>query len=317
MDKFKTKLPRDDLKRLAKDVSVAGKPNIKYSLIMLPQISKKIVNSDFKNRRVEDPTRISSRQEKQVKKHVKEFFDKAVLKKQEYDKRKAARKQTEADAPTPIEAAADVDIKDEESDLDPEMELSDEEAQKRKQETETPVTPMDRGMSDDRLKRKREEANGSHQARSEEDDSTPSKRMRSETPPTPPPPPPPPPVESKPPDQSPPLDLVMANSLEEGGYTDHDGGGFHVRIDDVMENTTPIKEPQAMDFDAAPPPAFNLTRPGSEIVDTSDSAPSPTILDPSDMTSIESDGEGMDRREQSYAGLNLKGVQALEVRDGS
>lgn len=44
------------------------------------QVSKKLVNSDFKNNRVTDPNTISSKQEKAVKKYVKEFFDKAVLK---------------------------------------------------------------------------------------------------------------------------------------------------------------------------------------------------------------------------------------------
>ncbi|KAF2454529.1 hypothetical protein BDY21DRAFT_291302, partial [Lineolata rhizophorae] len=73
MDKFKTKLPRDDLKRFAKEVS------------------KKLVNSDFKNGRVEDPTKISTKQEKQVKKFVKEYFEKAVAKKREHDRLRAEK----------------------------------------------------------------------------------------------------------------------------------------------------------------------------------------------------------------------------------
>ncbi len=62
MDKFHHKLPRDDLKKLAKD------------------ISKKLVASDYKHSRVEDPTSITSKQEKKVKKYVKDFFDRALEK---------------------------------------------------------------------------------------------------------------------------------------------------------------------------------------------------------------------------------------------
>jgi len=77
MDKFKNKLPKDDLKRFAKDVA------------------KQLVKSDFKHRRVDDPTKISEKQEKQVKKFVKEYFDKAVTKKAEHDRKKADKKAKE------------------------------------------------------------------------------------------------------------------------------------------------------------------------------------------------------------------------------
>ena len=70
MDKFKSRLPRDDLKRFAKEVS------------------KKLVASDFKNKRVTDPTKISEKQERSVRKYVQEYFEKAVQKKVEHDKRK-------------------------------------------------------------------------------------------------------------------------------------------------------------------------------------------------------------------------------------
>ena len=60
MDKFRNKLPKEDLKKFAKE------------------IGKKLVASDFKHNRVEDPTKITDKQEKKVKKYVKEFFDKAV-----------------------------------------------------------------------------------------------------------------------------------------------------------------------------------------------------------------------------------------------
>lgn len=73
MDKFRHKLPKDVLKRHAKDVS------------------KTLVSSDYKHNRVEDPTFISDKQEKKVKKYVKDFLDKAVVKHHEHEKRKSER----------------------------------------------------------------------------------------------------------------------------------------------------------------------------------------------------------------------------------
>ncbi|KAJ9622293.1 histone methyltransferase set2 [Taxawa tesnikishii (nom. ined.)] len=73
MGRFKGKLDREDLKRFGKD------------------IAKKLVASDFKNNRVEDPTKIDSKKERAVKKYVKEFFDKAVVKKREHDRKRAEK----------------------------------------------------------------------------------------------------------------------------------------------------------------------------------------------------------------------------------
>ncbi|KAM7197708.1 methyltransferase [Rhypophila sp. PSN 637] len=73
MDKFHHKLPKDELKKLARE------------------INKKLVASDYKNNRVDDPTSITPKQEKKVKKFVKEFFDKAVVKYKEHEKKKADR----------------------------------------------------------------------------------------------------------------------------------------------------------------------------------------------------------------------------------
>ncbi|WEW56474.1 histone methyltransferase set2 [Emydomyces testavorans] len=77
VDKFKHKLPKEDLKRYAKEVA------------------KKLVNSDFKNNRVDDPTKISDKQVKQVKKYCKEYFEKAVAKHRAYEEKKAERKTKE------------------------------------------------------------------------------------------------------------------------------------------------------------------------------------------------------------------------------
>ncbi|KAJ2978550.1 hypothetical protein NUW58_g7460 [Xylaria curta] len=73
MDKFRHKLPKEELKKFAKEVS------------------KKLVSSDYKNNRVDDPTSISEKQERKVKAYVKEFLDRAVQKYQEHEKKKVER----------------------------------------------------------------------------------------------------------------------------------------------------------------------------------------------------------------------------------
>ncbi|KAI3338861.1 hypothetical protein F4824DRAFT_62829 [Ustulina deusta] len=70
MDKFRHKLPKEDLKKFAKEVS------------------KKLVSSDYKNNRVDDPTSITEKQERKVKTYVKTFFDRAVQKYHEHEKEK-------------------------------------------------------------------------------------------------------------------------------------------------------------------------------------------------------------------------------------
>ncbi|KAK4232092.1 putative histone-lysine N-methyltransferase, H3 lysine-36 specific SET2 [Podospora fimiseda] len=62
VDKFYGKLPKEDLKKFAREVN------------------KKLVASDYKNNRVEDPTFISPKQELKVKKYVKDYFERAVVK---------------------------------------------------------------------------------------------------------------------------------------------------------------------------------------------------------------------------------------------
>lgn len=135
---------------------------------------------------MEDPTKISSRQEKQVKKFVKDYFDKAVLKHREREKRKAEKKAKEGD-----NAVLEEVKKEEESDGDQDMAMSDddddEEEKKPKVESTTPITPMDQTLSAEGLKRKREE---DENVKAEGEEATPSKRLKSETPPPPPPPPP-------------------------------------------------------------------------------------------------------------------------------
>ncbi|KAI1777735.1 hypothetical protein F4818DRAFT_324066 [Hypoxylon cercidicola] len=73
MDQFRRKLSKEEIKKFAKEVS------------------KKLVASDYKNKRVDDPTSITEKQEKKVKKYVRDFFDRAVEKKKIYDMKKAER----------------------------------------------------------------------------------------------------------------------------------------------------------------------------------------------------------------------------------
>ncbi|KAK3692906.1 methyltransferase-like protein [Podospora appendiculata] len=70
MDKFHHKLPKEELKKFAREVN------------------KKLVASDYKNHRVTDPTSITPKQEKKVRKYVKEFFDRAVVKFREHEQQK-------------------------------------------------------------------------------------------------------------------------------------------------------------------------------------------------------------------------------------
>lgn len=164
------------------------------------KISKKLVSSDFKNHRVEDPTKISSRQEKQVKKYVKEYFDKAVAKKREHEKKKAERRSKEGVSGTPTTPAivAGVKKEEEESDGDQDMAMSDDDEDvKPKLESATPVTPSDQLLHAEGLKRKRVNDEDPDSIKLEDHESTPSKRLKSESPP--PPPPPPPPADGTPP----------------------------------------------------------------------------------------------------------------------
>ncbi|KAI1410143.1 hypothetical protein F5Y13DRAFT_77543 [Hypoxylon sp. FL1857] len=80
VDKFRQKLPKEDLKKFAKE------------------INKKLVASDYKNNRVDDPTSITEKQERKVKKYVKDFFERAVEKYRDHEKKKAERASKGQDA---------------------------------------------------------------------------------------------------------------------------------------------------------------------------------------------------------------------------
>ncbi|KAL3953684.1 hypothetical protein ACCO45_011640 [Purpureocillium lilacinum] len=74
LDKFRHKLPKDELKRLGKE------------------IAKKLVASDYKNNRVEDPTAaLNEKQVLKIKKYVSDFLNRAVEKYGAHQKRKGAK----------------------------------------------------------------------------------------------------------------------------------------------------------------------------------------------------------------------------------
>lgn len=166
--KYKHKLAKEDLKRWAKE------------------LAKKMVDSDFKKGRVEDPTKVSDKQAKGIKKHAQEFFEKAAKKKAEADKRKADKRaahddgsNTPAGSP-PANVGSPMD-----KDMDDTM-LSDNER------NEPEATPAESSDGTSGLKRRLEEVmNGET---SEETESM-LKKLRTESD-HPPPPPPPPPAET-------------------------------------------------------------------------------------------------------------------------
>lgn len=166
MDKFRHKLPKDVLKRHAKDVS------------------KTLVASDYKHNRVDDPTMISDKQEKKVKKYVKDFLDKAVLKHHEHEKRRVDNQvrhgSDKAGEPSAAEAMTSVETPGV-TGPDDDIVMSDVE--------DAPASSPER-------KRKREEDSDMLDASLTPDETQSLKRVKEEDTteePSPPPPPPPPP----------------------------------------------------------------------------------------------------------------------------
>lgn len=153
-------MEKEDLKRLSKEVA------------------KKLVRGDYKSGRVKDPTtKLSSKHEKTVKTYVKDFLDKAVRKKEERDRQRAARA-AEGGAESP--AAAALEMRDiEEVEWDDEM-------MDIKAETSASLDTSPAGSASE-LKRKREDG---------EDSGSPKKsRMGTDELQSAPPPPPPPPAD--------------------------------------------------------------------------------------------------------------------------
>ena len=158
------------------------------------QVAKKLVDSDFKNHRVEDPTKISTRQEQHIKKYAKDYFEKVVAQRKAHEKKKADRrahqesKQGYPKDPQLVTLLAD-SRPEEHNHVEHGMEVSDDEGNEAKPGSGAPNTPARPAANEDGLKRKRTDDHESVFTPIEEQ-ATPTKRLKSETPPPPPPPPP-------------------------------------------------------------------------------------------------------------------------------
>ncbi|KAB8295803.1 hypothetical protein EYC80_008626 [Monilinia laxa] len=198
MQKFSAKLPKDDLKKFAKEVG------------------KKLVASDFKNNRVEDPTKISEKQEKKVKKYVRDYFEKAVEKKKEMDRKRAERKRREGQAKSKENGTDSKESKPENTTISSSPDAVDDEDVEV--DVPSPTASPSGQLEMELLKRKRDNAED------EEIDSS-----------TPPPPPPPPPAGGMPISGS--EDLEMGNCNGDG-----DGDGDVRREEEVKEETEEERE---------------------------------------------------------------------------
>lgn len=209
MNKYKDKIPREDLKRFAKE------------------IAKKLVASDYKAGRVKDPTKIEERQVKKVKEYCKQFFDKAYQKHKKHEAEKAAReknKKPKTEEETAATSAAQSPTGSPKAgDDDEDVNMSEEDIQP------TPSVDTPPGINGTgTLKRKRPEQ-GDDTAVSQDEDQepmgSPSKRPNLEigTPPPPPPPPPAPPIETPP------------------ASTPHDGDDADMEIDTDIHGDTNFK----------------------------------------------------------------------------
>lgn len=157
------------------------------------------MNSDFKNNRVSDPTKVSEKQIKQIKKYCKDFFDKAVMKHRAYEKKKAQRKTKEekienppsTDTPGKLDGGDGVDVKKEdESDGDGDIKMSDDELDKLDEKGSSPISESVGHMDSSKRKREADENQDKQvDGKSARGDASPTKRLRSSTPPPPPPPP--------------------------------------------------------------------------------------------------------------------------------
>jgi hypothetical protein len=213
MQKFSSHLPKDDLKKFAKEVG------------------KKLVASDFKNNRVEDPTKISDKQEKKVKKFVREYFEKAVEKKKAIDRKKRERAKahgvdgdSEDQKPKTNGHVAETEsVKEEDAKEDIDIEISDDEDDKAliasfaQPSPSIPATPTHTSQD---LKRKRDEEPLDISGEDNESIKRLKEAGNDEVDISPPPPPPPPPSGEMPdamalPDSEDPLIRHMEEETEE------------------------------------------------------------------------------------------------------
>ena len=254
---------------------------------------------------MEDPTKISSRQEKQVKKYVHDYFDKAVVKKKEHDRKKSERKAKELEAGGPLTLTTATRVKKEEeemSDGEHDVAMSDDEDAKLKRESATPITPLDPQSNAEGLKRKREEDEAGDMKR---DDATPSKRLRSETPP---PPPPPPPADGTALDPSTPLNDIIENGVSQTGTPNQyrilpDNGNY--LLDDSQIDSYEDPPP--------PPPPYKARKSTDDEVNISGHTHAP---DTPDMTTPENEGNVYEH-EQQFSEHRRNQATEVQIQGGA
>ncbi|CAI7580258.1 unnamed protein product [Penicillium discolor] len=199
VDQYKHKIPAHHLKRFAKETA------------------KKLVESDYKNDRVKDPTaKISTKHQQTVKSYCKTFFRKAAAK--YVDREKLENEKSQNATPNTgneIQSTGDDDA--------------------------LAGAPASSPLEDDdaaSLKRKR---NGSLNVDAAEDGSaSPSKRQKS----TPPPPPPPPPPADLPEDDAD-GDTSMGNTgADPSPSKDDSGAGVDVNMEVEADNGPQTEQPQ-------------------------------------------------------------------------
>ncbi|KAK3615546.1 histone methyltransferase set2 [Elasticomyces elasticus] len=280
--KYKHKLAKDDLKRWAKE------------------FAKKMVDSDFKKGRVEDPNKVTDKQAKSIKKHAQEFFDKAVKKKSESDKRKAEKKaaKQENGSHTPVgtpPATAGSPMDKEDGDIT----LSDDEAD------EIAATPAETNGSPSTLKRPAESG-----AEDEEDGDTAMKRQRTESVPAQPPPPPPPP---------PPTESLMQIDEEVMDPAEDVSGSFtHEAIEAVYDATVAGASAEDDSFSFKGAASRPISRPGSaqQLRDFDDHNVLQTATPPTTGSPDHDETEKI-RLRQSFAGMNPDRMRHLGMLDGA
>lgn len=179
MNKYKHKVPKEDLKRFAKDVA------------------KKLVNSDFKAGRVENPTKISDKHQKKVKSFCKDYFDKAASKHKKMEDDKKDRKLKDPNSKLESASVTPIQSPKPSTTTTPKKEEDDEEMKMSDIEDHADSTSPMGSSQNGPLKRKR--SFDMEMDLKEEEDLTksPAKRLTVAFQPTPPPPPPPaPPIDT-------------------------------------------------------------------------------------------------------------------------
>ena len=281
-------------------------------------MAKKLVESDYKNHRVEDPTRITSRQENQVKKYVKDFFDKVVAQKKAHDKKKdELRVEREKKEGGSLESPSLVTARNEKQGhlaaADPGIDVSDEEGDSSlKQESATPITPLDSLTNGDGvLKRKRNtESENNGLELLEEEQATPTKRQKSETPP--PPPPPPPPASEM---------LPGSSDISEQGFMDLamevDEGDGHNIVNTTNGRSPAYDQEYSEDFPSlqeVPPPPPPLAD------EAKTDALKPPADDAGDLSIVSPGGNSLARglglaseRDEGFTAKHFQGVQGIQV----